>query len=76
MYAKGLAQGMGLKSINVAIIIFIMNHNLKIAVFTLCRITFNNMDWSFPPKYTTYFRTDFLKQKEVLQELNTVKLIG
>lgn len=51
---------MGLKSINVAIIIFIMNHNLKIAVFTLCRIIYsNNMDWSFPPKYTIYFRTDF-----------------
>lgn len=51
---------MGLKSINVATVIFIMNQNIKMAVFTLCRIIYsNNMDWSFPPKYTIEFRTDF-----------------
>jgi len=53
-----------------------MYQNLKIAVFTLGRIIYsNNMDWSFPPKYTMYFRTEFLKQREVLKESNIVKLI-
>lgn len=77
LYAKGLTECMGLKSINVGIIIFIMHLNLKITVFPLCRIIhFNNMDWSFPSKYTMYFRTEFFKQREVLQVLNMVNLIG
>lgn len=69
---------MELKSRNVAIIIFIMHQNLKSALFTALYVELFTLTlWTGLFLQSTHvFRTDFLKPKEVLQELNTIKLSG